>query len=508
MIIFKLASGDIKTFVNRGRGGTFWLALKSSTNDQVLETKLIGLGYRRFRGAFTKQILPNNLDQVKTELQQICSEFSITCDFSALDKISSEISQINAINPEQNREEGSEVNSEANSFISKMRKELATTSSHGQSDTLIKMIDDELENLAAEVDEAKKKDFINRFLEFASKFWSYSLSNQMLIFFQTEGKSTYVKGRKQWEELGRKVKEEEITKGISILAPVKKNLEIDDSVIKDTKAYVSWYNSSNREHDLLKPDNIKKFLGISKGRGHWKSHNYLVSLLREKKFNNTDDVLRHLEQKENDGNDKVGGGMFFKPVLVYDITQTDPIPGQNAWEPISNDVWQSKNNDDEEKASTIRDAALEYAEELGLDVNMYAETGNAGGFSTETGIEINYKSKGQRQLSTVLHEIAHSILHWRNNEIKNTTRKEREIDAESVSYICMKHFGYTAEYAPNYLALHGASSEEVRKRRESIARAVKEIITAVRKNLVEEKKLQSCVSINWYKKSKVNWNNL
>ena len=59
--------GEIKSFVNRGRGGTFWLALRNNTNNKEVDDYLSKLGFSKFKGAFTKQIVPDNIDSKNSQ---------------------------------------------------------------------------------------------------------------------------------------------------------------------------------------------------------------------------------------------------------------------------------------------------------------------------------------------------------------------------------------------------------------------------------------------------------
>ncbi len=45
-----------------------------------------------------------------------------------------------------------------------------------------------------------------QFLSFQAQFYNYSFGNAILIYLQSGGQATYVKGYKSWNKLGRYVK--------------------------------------------------------------------------------------------------------------------------------------------------------------------------------------------------------------------------------------------------------------------------------------------------------------
>lgn len=62
-----------------------------------------------------------------------------------------------------------------------------------------------------------------KYLQFQSLFYNYSFGNAILIYSQSGGQATYVKGYKSWNKLGRYVKKG--AKGLAILAPCFRKVE-------------------------------------------------------------------------------------------------------------------------------------------------------------------------------------------------------------------------------------------------------------------------------------------
>lgn len=436
---------QVGTFQNRGKAG-WYLAVraKGSSHEEngAIREKFKALGYSEFKGAYTKLISDMAaVEQAKAELTQFSAEHSAQLDMSGLETIASKL------DPNQKplgmqREtpapvatditppaQGATPTDSIENMAAKVREDLAKSPRDEIGDVIGKRIEEFLEKLAGEVDEAKKQAFLHSFLEFKSKFWKYSFVNTMLIYFQSKGSATNVAGFERWKELGRQVQAG--SKAIKIFAPL-----------------------------------IRK----EKGEGG--------------------------EEKS-----RVYG---FRMVNVFDFADTAPLQGEAlaAWqkknpdkmpfEQPKRDWWMSKENADTDQTKPLRDAAIEFAAEKGIEIALGADTGHAGGWAEGNNIAISYESKGARQLSTIVHEMAHELLHWagRGNADKDAQRELREegsknleVDAESVAYIVMKHFGFDASHAPNYLALHGAVGGDVRKRRDNISKAAKWIIEGMTKHV-------------------------
>lgn len=96
----------------------------------------------------------------------------------------------------------------------------------------IKAITEQLEQGVKEVFTSDK--YIE-YLQFMSKFTSYSFNNTMLIFLQKPNASL-VAGYKSWQQKGRQVRKGE--KGITILAPCPHKKEIEDE--NGEKQTISW----------------------------------------------------------------------------------------------------------------------------------------------------------------------------------------------------------------------------------------------------------------------------
>jgi len=78
---------------------------------------------------------------------------------------------------------------------------------------------------------------------------------------------------------------------------------------------------------------------------------------------------------------------------------------------------------------------------------------------------------------TLIHEVAHEILHQCEDAPKE--KHIRELEAESVAFVVGRHFILVGLESPNYIALHGANAEMITAHIERIRTATAQIITAL-----------------------------
>lgn len=177
--------------------------------------RLKSMGFRYFGGNGTWSLFSNKLTpEIRGELQ------SIGVDLSGYDNPASPT--------EDPAQKPTGEPSKADETLEKMHSELEKVmTSDAKTQKLVDSIEKMIEQVANSTDEAAKQSFIRNFLDFSSRFYNYSLHNQMLIWIQSKGQAQYVAGAKQWEQkFGRSVKDWKDS--ISILAPAKSKREIED----------------------------------------------------------------------------------------------------------------------------------------------------------------------------------------------------------------------------------------------------------------------------------------
>ena len=372
--------------------------------------RLKRLGFRYFGPNQTYSLFSSNLTPaLRAELQEI------GVDLTGYDAVHEPAQDPVAAQPKEP--------SKADATLEKMHSELEkVVTSDGKAQALIDSIEKMIEQVANSTDEASKQSFIRNFLDFAGRFYNYSLHNQILIWIQSKGQAQYVAGAKQWEQkFGRSVKD--WGKGISILAPAKSKREVE--------------NPSTGEKEL-----------------------------RER--------------------------VYFIARSVYDVSATVPIPGHpKSFEPVSRKDWSKDSNEDLEEIKGLVSALEDWAKENGIKVDIEDMDSEKGGYSAGGKIAINSTFKGINMFSTYVHEVAHELLHWKDPEGKKSTRKDKEIDAETTAYIVLRHFGLETQDTSNYLALWQAKGDDIRARRKNIQRAAMEIINGIKGKIEDPEEVES-----------------
>ena len=172
----------------------------------------------------------------------------------------------------------------------------------------------------------------------------------------------------------------------------------------------------------------------------------------------------------------------FRAVSVFDVSQTDgkPIPELEAKELLS---------DVEGYQDMIH--AVEAVSPVPIEMEEIAGE-SKGYFDREARrIAVQENMSESQTLKTMIHEVAHSMLHNKEMEQDEQARKDRntkEVEAESIAYTVCQHFGVdTSEYSFGYIA--GWSSDrntkELKSSMDTIRRTASELITGIEEQLEE-----------------------
>jgi hypothetical protein len=158
--------------------------------------------------------------------------------------------------------------SKADETLERMHGELEKVITNDKkAQSLVDSIERMIEEVANSTDEAAKQSFIRNFLDFAGRFYNYSLHNQILIWIQSRGQAQYVAGAKQWEQkFGRSVRD--WGKGISILAPAKSKREVDNPETGEKETRERMYFIARSVYDVSAtvpiPGHPKSFEPVSR----------------------------------------------------------------------------------------------------------------------------------------------------------------------------------------------------------------------------------------------------
>ncbi len=171
--------------------------------------------------------------------------------------------------------------------------------------------------------------------------------------------------------------------------------------------------------------------------------------------------------KEKDtltGEEKEVVRTYFWPVNVFDISQTDGKELPKIDIEVTGDSHKN-----------VLDKLLAYCATRNITVE-FKDLGINGlyGYSQGGKIAIDSKQAVNMQVSTLVHEIAHELLH-QSPEGKKFSKNEKELQAESTAYVVCKSLGLNPK-SPNYLVLYKADKDKIMANMEIISGMAKGIL--------------------------------
>lgn len=285
--------------------------------------------------------------------------------------------------------------------------------------TIMDNLDNYIKDLANATDQAAMDAAIRNYLTFYSRFHNYSLVNTWLILIQKKD-ATKVAGYNTWKKNNRGVKKG--ATAIYIWFPMKIKVDTDDTSNVD--------------------------------------------------FGEVDDAARSGSV----------GVTRFNLGKVYDISDTYPlnekgnIPEAPKW---------YGDNEPSEVADQLVERLKKFGETLNIKITKSDAKSGEKGYSAGEHINLSSDISGVAEASTLVHEFAHELLHWKTkspfyiDDEEANTREMKELQAESVSYVVMKHFGLPVKQHPTYLALWKANKEKIMKNLQVIIKCSKYIIDGI-----------------------------
>lgn len=164
----------------------------------------------------------------------------------------------------------------------------------------------------------------------------------------------------------------------------------------------------------------------------------------------------------------------FKPAAVFDVSQTEGKELPSLISTLTDSVGSFQQ---------LYDRLITFSP---MPVTMEDFPGSAKGYCSyeEQKIVVRSGMSESQTLKTLVHEIAHAILHDSGTtaEEKAKLRREREVEAESVAYVVCQHLGIdTSDYSLGYVASWSRDRElnELKASLERIHTASVQIISAV-----------------------------
>lgn len=196
--------------------------------------------------------------------------------------------------------------------------------------------------------------------------------------------------------------------------------------------------------------------------------------------------------KESDDDDGNGNHhpISYRIGYVFDISDTQAISDRG--EVPSEPEWWG-NNEPSETADRLFELVKAAAESEGLDITSDEGIHGEKGYSKGGHINITSDVEGVGRVSTMVHEYAHELMHHKDQskyyigdeDIRN--RALKELQAESVSYVVLKHYDLPVEHHTKYLALWRANSAKIRHNIEIISKVAHHIIRAIEKQADKQK---------------------
>ena len=252
-----------------------------------------------------------------------------------------------------------------------------------------------------------------------------------------------------------------------------KTLEKGVSEVFTSEKYLNYLNLLSRFHKYSISNTLLIFLqnpeaSYVTGYNNWKKMKRYVKK-GEKSIKILAPIIRKKEVEEDslEKEEMVLSG--FRPVSVFDISQTD---GEEL-PTICNELTGDVEDFDElfEKLQNIAQIPV-FFKTLKTSKGYYSHEENS--------IVINAGMSQTQTIKTMVHELAHSILHENSDKSRNTA----EVEAESVAYVVCNQMGInTSDYSFDYIATwsSGRQLKELKSSLDTIKNTANDIIDKLRK---------------------------
>lgn len=176
---------------------------------------------------------------------------------------------------------------------------------------------------------------------------------------------------------------------------------------------------------------------------------------------------KEIEKSNGDTEERIG--ITFRPVHVFDVSQTDgkDFPTFDA-------------TDVESIADGLLSDLVQVTKQRGIALSFNSIEGGAYGVSRKGKIEIDPEYSSGQQAKTLAHELAHEAIHWKKQDQADRgplTRSIAELEAESVAYVVCKHFGLdTSVRSSRYIAIWKGDVKSLKSSLDLIAKTSRSII--------------------------------
>lgn len=172
----------------------------------------------------------------------------------------------------------------------------------------------------------------------------------------------------------------------------------------------------------------------------------------------------------------------FVAVPVFDISDTNAV--EKGIKPEKPE-WHDPNTPSE-TADKIYEYVLEFCKDKGIKITHDAARGGEMGWASGDHVNLTSNISGLNRLSTLIHEIAHSLLHFKDSSVffgdlstEIQTYEEGELQAEAVAFTVLKHYDMDVKHSPTYMALWRADKDAVIKNMTIINKTANFIIDGI-----------------------------
>ena len=202
-------------------------------------------------------------------------------------------------------------------------------------------------------------------------------------------------------------------------------------------------------------------------------------------------IFRTVEDEE--GGEKRRVLSFFKVVKVFDVSQTDPVPGAG---PLPEKPRPKPLCGDSDAARALGRSLLAFAQSEGVfvsedDAQLDSLSPGAKGvyLLRERRILLRSALSSDGRAKTLAHELAHHLLH--RDVARDGDLPTLEAEAEGTAYAVLSYFGVDAsEYSFVYVARWAESKEVVRTALSNIQSTVRKMVEAVEGSVLQEETIK------------------
>ncbi len=254
---------------------------------------------------------------------------------------------------------------------------------------------------------------------------------------------------------------------------------LDGEEFKRYLAFAARFHRYSANNSLLilvqKPDAIRVA-----GYGKWRELGRQVRR-GEEGLKILAPIFRTVEDEES--GEKYRALCSFKVVKVFDVSQTDPLPGA---EPMPEKPKPKALHGDSDAARSLGRSLLAFCGSEGVpvledDAELDALSPGAKGlYSLREGrILLRSGLPADQKAKTLAHELAHHLLHG-NAAVSEEDRPTLEAEAEGAAYAVLSYFGVDASaYSFAYVARWAENKDVVKAALANIQKTVRTIIEAV-----------------------------